>query len=378
MQKFDIIIIGGGPAGSMTGIELQQKGFKTCIVDKSSFPRTKLCGGLLTQKSIDLISKHCPNLDKSNYIVEETNSVDFYFKSERITNYKTNAKYFFTERTVFDNLLIKEYESKGGLIIENARIKTNDIDSLQNTVTIKSKKYQFKFLIGADGCNSILSKKEKIKRYDSFCIEGEIIKESKQEKEFRIYFGVAKNGYGWYFPKNEHYSVGIGGDNSNKMIRNKANLFFSNLTNNQINNVKGAFIPSGKSVNLNKLPKNWLLVGDAAGYIDPITGEGLYYALQSGILAAEAVDISCKNEDNLALKYYLNNVLPIRKEIRFALLLQKALYFPFILKLFMNYLKNHKTFALFYLERVMSTNDSNYRNFIWLYLYKKLQNEIRK
>ena len=69
MQSYDVLIIGGGPAGAMTGIELQKKGFSTCIIDKASFPRTKLCGGLLTQKSMDLVTRHCPGLDPEDFIV---------------------------------------------------------------------------------------------------------------------------------------------------------------------------------------------------------------------------------------------------------------------------------------------------------------------
>lgn len=372
MTKFDIVIIGGGPAGSMTGIRLQKMGYRTCLIDKAVFPRTKLCGGLLTQKSIDLIAAQCPGLNPADFVVEETNSVDFYFKNERVTTCTTEQGYFFTERKNFDHRLVQSYVQAGGTLLENTRIKTEAIDLQANTLRVDDENIGFDFLVGADGCNSILGKKLQLQRHDSFCIEGELDKATRQDKEFRIYFGVAKNGYGWYFPKNNYYSVGIGGDNADKRVRMQADQFFADLSKGPIKQVKGAPIPSGKAISLSKLPPNCLLVGDAAGYIDPITGEGLYYALQSGVLAADAIDRASKAGTKNASKDYLKLVEPIRKELRFAFRLQQILYWPFVLRWFMNYLKTHQSFARFYLEQVMSTNQSSYNRFIWSQLGRKL------
>lgn len=370
MLKFDIVIIGGGPAGSITGIKLQKKGYRTCIIDKSEFPREKLCGGLITQKTLDLILTSCPEIDPSDFIVEKTDSVDFYLGEYKITTFKTDIEYYFTERKILDNILIQEYKKNGGAVFENERIVQSQIDFENNTISTESKTWIYNFLVGADGCNGVLNKKNKIKRDDFFCIEGEILRDPKKEKEFRIYFGVAKKGYGWYFPKKQYYSVGIGGDNVNKTIPKQADRFFYQLGIKKMENKKGAFIPSGRLSDFSMLYHNTLVVGDAAGFIDPITGEGLYYAILSGVIAADSIDIARDNNDKSVLSYYLLMVKQIRKEIKIALLLQKVLYFPLVLRLFMRHLKNHKSFALFYLEKVMSTNDYNYINFIWSYIFR--------
>ncbi len=377
MWKFDVIIIGGGPSGAMSGIELQKKGIKTCIIDKSTFPREKLCGGLLTQKSIDLIKKYCPDIKREDFIVEKTNELDFYHKGQKVTTFKTSIAYFFMERKTFDFLLIQKYKRLGGTLFENKRIRKDNINLKGNAIHIDTEIFSYKVLIGADGCNSILTKKKQIKRFDSFCLEGELKKESIEEKELSIYIGGVKNGYGWYFPKKDYYSVGIGGDNSNKSLKKQAELFFEKISSKNISNIKGAFIPSGRLFNHKKLNNNTLIVGDAAGYTDPITGEGLYYALLSGIYAAEAINETIQLNVLDFKKTYLKKTRLIRKNIRYALFLQKILYYPPVLSLFMSSIKNHRSFVLFYLDKVVSTNKYNYKNFIglyWLYrFYCKMQ-----
>jgi len=368
---YDIVIIGGGPSGSMTGISLQKKGYKTCIVDKSEFPRGKLCGGLITKKTLDLIIANCPQINPDDFIVEKTNRVDFYFGSNKVTTFETKTDYYFTERKTFDNILIHEYKRLGGEVFENVRVKLDSIELENNLIRTEKITFKFRFLVGADGCNSVLTRKVGINRYDYLCVEGECDRNPDHKKDFRIYFGVAKNGYGWYFPKKDYYSVGIGGDNSKGNILKQANVFFSQSGFDSIKNQKGAFIPSGKRFDFSKLHNNTIVVGDAAGFVDPITGEGLYFALISGIFAANAIDIANNNRDISARNKYLSEIKSLRKNISMALFLHKILYYPFILRLFMKRLETHHSFALFYLEKVMSTNDFNYQNVFRSYRLSK-------
>lgn len=368
MQGYDVLIIGGGPAGAMTGIGLQKRGYKTCIIDKQSFPRTKLCGGLLTQKSMDLITRHCPSLKPSDFILEKTDTIDFYYGSRKVNRFQTNAVYYLTERTIFDDLLIRYYLEQGGTIMQNIVIKAGDIHFKENAVTVDTKKVRYKFLVGADGCNGVLCRAAGIKRHDYLSLEGHVPRDPDKEKELRIYFGVARKGYGWYFPKKEHYCTGMGGIGAGRVIRDQATRFFRQVSDHQPEGVKGAFIPSGRRLNIHRLPKNTLLVGDAAGFADPVTGEGLYYGMLFGIQAADAMDNSAKNKKRNALRLYNKNVLPIRRNIRAALFWQKILYFPPVFRAFMKHLQTHTNFARFYLEKVIATGEFNYRNFVRVYL----------
>lgn len=363
----------GGPSGSICGIELQKKGFKTCILDKSVFPRTKLCGGLLTNKTIKLLEISCPHLEIEDYIMETAQVVDFYYDDKKISSMKTEFQFFFTDRKVFDNLLMNEYKKLGGTLIENMRIKPEQLNLNKNLINMNNNILKYNVLVGADGCNSIVAKKVGIKNINYFCLEGEVYRNIKQKKEFRIYFGQVKKGYGWCFPKKEFYSVGIGGDNSNKSISKEAAKFFYRNGWTKILNKKGAFIPSGKKSNLRRLKKNIILVGDAAGFIDPVTGEGIYYAILSGAKAAATIAICRANNIKNFTSKYIKSINPIRKDIRRATFFQNLLYNTIVLNKFMNYIKNHNSFAIFYLDNVMSTLKYNYSNFILHYFMNKVR-----
>ncbi|HBG52941.1 MAG TPA: hypothetical protein DDW70_01825 [Rikenellaceae bacterium] len=372
-KEFDVLIIGGGPAGAMTGIELCRKGYSTCIIDKEIFPRPKLCGGLLTQKSTDLLARYCPGLDPLEFVVEQAQTVDFYFQDKKVNRFTTREVYYFTERTIFDHLLVQYYLKLGGRMIQQVALRPGDIDFGKNTVTAGTGKIYYKYLVGADGCNGVLSRAAKIKRHDFLCLEACFPRDPHNEKEFRIYFGLANMGYGWYFPKKEHYCVGMGGEESGKAISDKARRYFREALNSQSAQVedfavKGALLPSGRKLNTRRLPKNSLLVGDAAGFADPVTGEGIYYAMLSGVQAAGAIDASAKNKKRNVLKRYNKSVWPIRKDIRAARFWKRILYYPPILRAFMKHIQTHTNFVRFYLKKVIATGEFNYRNFLRVYL----------
>ena len=374
MKDYDVLIIGGGPAGAMAGIELQKKGLRTCIIEKETFPRTKLCGGMLTQKSMDLVIRHCPGLDPEDFVVERTGTVDFYYEGNKLNRFPTRTLYYQTERIIFDDLLIRYYLEQGGTIMQNIFVKAGDIHFKENTITVDAKKVGYEFLVGADGCNGVLCRAAGIKRHDYLCLEGNVPRDPDKEKELRIYFGVARKGYGWYFPKKEQYCTGMVGKGSGIIIRDQAERFFKQVSDHVPEGVKGAFIPSGRKLNIRRLSKNTLPVGDAAGFADPFTGEGLYYAMLSGILAAHAINdsaknkkTSAKNKKRNALRLYNKEARIIRKNIRAALFWLKVLYFPPVFRAFMKHLQTYKNFALFYLEKVIATGECSYRNFVRVY-----------
>lgn len=113
-NKFDVIVIGGGPAGTSCGIELRKKNYKTCIVDKKIFPQEKLCGGLITQKTIDLLKSFDLSVKTSDFYCRISNKIEVYNSNERLNSININISYYFTDRFVFDNLLTNEYKRYNG------------------------------------------------------------------------------------------------------------------------------------------------------------------------------------------------------------------------------------------------------------------------
>ncbi|MDD3521465.1 MAG: hypothetical protein PHC79_00735, partial [Bacteroidales bacterium] len=94
---------------------------------------------------------------------------------------------------------------------------------------------------------------------------------------------------------------------------------------------------------------------------------GIYYAMRSGVLAADAINASAKRKKRNVLGRYNKNVRPLRQNIRAARFWKRILYYPPILKAFMKQLETHAGFARFYLERVISTGEVSYRNFVPFY-----------
>jgi len=370
MKEFDVLIIGGGPSGAMTGIELQKRGFNTCIIDKASFPREKLCGGGLTQKTMDLLATYCPEIDPKEYTIGQTQLMDFYHKTTRVTHTKIAAPCFFTDRKLLDTSLIGLYKAKGGTLIENYRITSKNIHFKENKVTTDSEVFQYRYLVGACGCSTLFTKPFNIKRNDFFCLETHIPKEQPNDEPCRIYFGAIKIGYGWYFPKNDHDVLGIGGENSEKQIPAQAEAFFCEATSKPRLPSKGAFIPSGKKINALTVQSNVILVGDTAGFIDPITGEGIYYALLSGIYAAESIEQSAKSKANQLPAIYSSKCSTIKQNMKWGFLFVRILYSDKVMSYFIKALQTHPRFVKYYLDEVMSSYRQNYKNFIWHYFTK--------
>lgn len=378
MMSFDVIIIGGGPAGAVCGIGLQKRGITTCIIDKAVFPRDKLCGGMITQKAIDLLKNICPDIHPNDYITHQTNTVDFHFKDTYWTTFKTQIPFAFTERKVFDHLLINQYKKYGGTLIENTRIKEKNIEFEGNTLATDNERFQFKVLVGADGCNGIITRCRNIKRHYSFCLEGKLSKKPAGNKDFRIYFGCVQKGYGWHFPKKDHCVVGIGSSNHNKSLQNKTHSFFKELIPGNVEMIKGALIPTGQLYKIQRLPGNVITIGDAAGFSDAVTGEGLYFALLSGFYASEEIALKINLNPFTINHSYVERSEALRRNIRFSYFYSRILYHPLILNIFLNHIKIHHAFALFYLEKVMLTDQANYTNFLVRYFFRIKCNSNKK
>jgi geranylgeranyl reductase family protein len=366
-MTIDVVIIGSGPAGTMCGIELQRSGLTTCIIEREKLPRQKLCGGFLTQKTVDLIHLKCPEIEMSEYVTNQTHSFGFYHGSTRLMTVDTACTYYSTDRLLLDNLLVQYYKKVGGTVMESTLIRRDDIDFRRNTVTTDDEEISYRMLVGADGCNSIVTRAAGIVRHDMFCLEGRCHADDFDSNDLRLYLGCPRDGYAWFFPKKDYYTVGLGGSNEGKRMKTVAKEFFDHVIGRDVENVKGAFIPTGKKLSLAALPANVLLAGDAAGFIDPITGEGIYYALRTGSWAAEAIAECAGNVSDLHHTYNRKTAVAwknIKHALRWHLLLYSRPVFP----RFVSSLGHHERFARFYLERLVSTYEFNYKNFVWYYL----------
>ena len=294
MNIFDLIIVGGGPAGSIAGYTLATNGLKVLILDQTHFPRRKVCGGGLTLQA----QKEIP-FDISNVIHQEVASGNIGFRGRAIKTISDDTPIaFMIDRISFDALLLKKAVEQGATtrLGQRAKAVSEQDDLIQ--VQTNQETYYGKHLIGADGVHSIVAKQTGliINRSTSLAYEARLSRESDAKlahtEMITFDFGTILFGYGWIFPKRDHLNVGVCRTWPAKKASKRHLLRFIDqhptLHRENIIDIRAFPVPLGGRKNtLHK--NNILLVGDAANLADPWLGEGLYYALYSGRLAAETI-----------------------------------------------------------------------------------------
>lgn len=303
---YDVVIIGGGPAGSTSGYVLSKAGLKVVIIDKARFPRQKLCAGLLTQKTIRLIcslfSETVYSLLKKEVINFESNYFEVFFRNRCIAKvYHKSMPFYCVDRSVYDNFFLQKAKGEGAEVLEGETAVSTDY--CKNEVVMSSgKTLRSKHIIGADGAYSRVRKEVFFKRQNSglwqrdlaTAFEVFVEREKVRNADYcsKIFYGYVKWGYGWLFPNKDLVKIGLGGLNvkNGKALLSSFRGFLSSLglSNYSETRVQGHAVPYGNFLE-NPVREATLLVGDAAGFADPLLGEGIYYAHKSAQLASLAI-----------------------------------------------------------------------------------------
>lgn len=335
-MEYDVVIVGGGPSGSSLGYMLAKNGFKTAIVDKSTFPRHKLCGGLMAHKARFIYEKM---LGKAidEIFVAITNHVNFYMKDKHFSSFKTQSLDLI-DRTSFDNYLIEHFKAVGGCLYENSRIRPDSISSDSLTLCNGSE-LNFKVLVGADGALSQVRKLINPNyQTNCFCFEAFVPAEKNTEPvDVCIYFNYIRNGYAWKFPAaNGSMMYGIGGETA--WVDDTKAAFGRFLEDygvaDKVGHWQGAFLPIGNYVQepfSRSMPV--LLTGDAAGLANAITGEGLYYAAASALFAYKAIAENLKDGKNLN-EQYMSRLRHLHTHIRLQEFINKAWKHPWFKRVY--------------------------------------------
>jgi geranylgeranyl reductase family protein len=310
-KKTDVCIVGAGPAGSTAAKFLSEKGFKVSLIDKEKFPRDKPCGGGLPYQTL----KRYPYVDNENFI--DSYSFGGYAYSPSL-NHKIVVSdkepiLAMTLRKKFDKNLVDLAIEKGanfvdGKAVVNVEITNNNALVFLNDGTSIS----CDIVIGADGVFSKIAEKTGLRKrgqetgiciYNEYEVDEKTIDEIVGKQRFVSILSRFQSiyGYGWVFPKNKHLNIGIGEVGYRPKNRPKINLinlyknFFSTLKKLKIipeelkiNRYHGGTLPIVplKQTYCNRT----ILVGDAAGFINPFSGEGIYYAMVSGEIASIVIE----------------------------------------------------------------------------------------
>lgn len=299
MESFDIIIIGAGPAGSTSSYYLSKLGFKVALLEKKNIGREKICGGGLSSYALNELPFKLPDSVIERYIrgynfVSPNNTI--FTKKER------NIVGATVYRSVFDSFLINKAVDANTTFIPNTSVKR--IRATNNSYVVEEK-YKSRYIIGADGANSIVKKAFKLgitqkskyvgmRAILDFKDKG-IEKYVLDPESIDFYFENGLRGYGWEFPLKNAINIGVGilgtGKNTiNKKLVTKFALTRFNIPKEILSDSKIEGFPIPVSTMPNNFSRdNVFLIGDAAGLVDPISGEGVHYAIRSGKIVADTI-----------------------------------------------------------------------------------------
>jgi len=316
-QSFDVIIVGAGPAGCTSALALSESSLNVALIDKSTFPRDKICGDVLSPDVVGQLQK-LP-VDFSSFINDfneklECKAVRFVapnyaFSDISLVNYDLSG--YISPRIDFDNFLFEHTKKcKNVTIFEGQEISSINESPEEITVLMKNgESLQSPIILGSDGAQSFVKRALQKEKPDKnhYCagirmyFEGVTGFSDLNAVELHFYNELLP-GYFWIFPlPNNRANVGIGMLSSfvsKKKINLKQELTsiinthpnvkdrFKNAT--IVDDAKGFPLPLGskkRSISGNR----YLLLGDAASLINPLSGEGIANAIRSGRVAAEHI-----------------------------------------------------------------------------------------
>lgn len=354
----EIVIVGAGPSGSATAIALKKAGHDVLLIDRQEFPRDKACGDGIPAGAIEILC--------SLGMEERIREADFYpvyrllLSSPRgyvleadLKKGKTGADSYIVPRTEFD-ALIQQYAVESGAEFLQARAKgpiveEGRVTGVRARVNGSDKEIRAKVVVGADGVTSVIARalrpdthenKHRAVALRTYITD---IEELPHEVEFYLYKGILP-GYAWIFPLGEgRANLGLGMRldkfrDANESLEEMVEVFLD------IPEVKDR-IKNGAELNdtavwqLNFGSKPFqraydgaLLVGDAAGLINPLTGGGIHNGLQSALQAASIIhDALAKDDTSLRQLQVYDERLEesMRTSMRKSYFIQRSLlHFP--------------------------------------------------
>jgi geranylgeranyl reductase family protein len=296
----DVAVIGAGPAGALAAYELARLGARVRFFDHSH-PREKPCGGGVTGRALALVAGA---IDIAALPARTIRAARFYDDRGRsatvplnVTGDPLHPGLVVADRVAFDGRLAAAAAAAGADWIRD-RVIDVAVDGAGAVVRTRTATYRAAWVIGADGANSLVRRRldAQLRREELSVAAGYYV-DGASSDEIVLEFVADPPGYLWSFPRPSHLAIGICAQAPGTLaaaLRSEAARWIRDrdLAGGSPLRPYAWPIPSLSAAGLMRTPlagRRWLLVGDAAGLVDPITREGIFFALRSAQLAAAAL-----------------------------------------------------------------------------------------
>jgi len=292
VERFDAIVVGAGPAGSTAAYRLATAGARVLLVDKARFPRDKPCGGGLTMRAI----RELP-ISVEPVVEHVVDRMAFRLRYGRSFE-RGGGKplILMTQRRRLDHFLAEQAAAAGADFRDGVKVTAVEGDERGARAVVDGGPIEADVVIGADGANGLTARTLGLGGEPTIGVafEGNVPHGAVDQERYRslalIELGTVPGGYGWVFPKGDHVNVGVGGwEDVGPTLRARLRDLCDRhgIDPDAVESLRGHRLPlrrPGSALARGRA----LLVGDAAGLVDPISGDGMYEAFVSSRLAAEA------------------------------------------------------------------------------------------
>jgi geranylgeranyl reductase family protein len=274
VASHDVAIVGAGPAGSTAAYRLAAAGASVLLLDKATFPRDKPCGGGVTGRAARLLP-----FSIEPVVEDVAGRLDCGLRYRHRFSRRARAPLaYMTQRRRLDHFLLEKAAGAGAEVRQGVTVDARELDA--------------RVVIGADGCNGSSAKQLGLadRIVHGVALEANYPHEARFAGAMLVEMAVVHGGYGWIFPKGDHVNVGVGG-NAEEGPRLRREL-------RRLCEEYGVDPDSAADTRGYRLPMRLggttlargmtAVIGDAAGLVDPFSGDGMYEAFLSAQLVADA------------------------------------------------------------------------------------------